>query len=160
MKNTYPCEPSPGGAPPEDQPNCTSGSIIECQNQILGESIPVVGTPFNLIYRSDRVPGRAAAYHLNIPLSGGSPPASLARIDLTIDVAGRHFTQSFLAAPNQSTTFTWDGLDAYSHTVSGQQPATVRVGYVYPAVYQAPNSSTGDAFAAFSGIPISANVAR
>jgi hypothetical protein len=53
---------------------------------------------------------------LTIPLSGASVPASLKRIDLEVAVAGRMFTQSFSNAANQTTTFTWDGLDAYGRT--------------------------------------------
>jgi len=59
----------PGAVPPpneldvvdntEDDPCDVSGnSIIECQNQILGETIGIVGTPFGLQYQSERVPGR------------------------------------------------------------------------------------------------------
>ncbi|MDQ3247720.1 MAG: hypothetical protein M3Q45_00795, partial [Chloroflexota bacterium] len=154
-----PNQDQPANKPPEDKPDCQGGSIIECQNQILGESVALAGTPFRLHYSSDRVPGRTAAYHLQVPLSGATPPASLARIDLIIEVAGRRFTQSFSAAPNQRTSFTWDGLDGYGRTVLSRQPTTVRVGYVYAAVYQEPNQF-GDAFAALSGVPISANSAR
>ena len=35
-------------------------SIIGCQNQMLGEAVGVVGTPFGLHYQSDRSPGRKA----------------------------------------------------------------------------------------------------
>jgi hypothetical protein len=35
--------------------------VIECQNQILGEVLPITGAPYSLNYRSDRVPGRVAA---------------------------------------------------------------------------------------------------
>ncbi len=34
------------------------GSIIEAQNQILGEGADITGTPFRLFYKSDRVPGK------------------------------------------------------------------------------------------------------
>jgi RHS repeat-associated protein len=37
------------------------GSVIGCQNQSLGEDVPVVGTGFSLHYQSDRLPGRADA---------------------------------------------------------------------------------------------------
>ncbi len=154
-----PNQPQPNNSPPEDKPDCKSGSTIECQNQTLGESIALSGTPFSLHYSSDRVPGRTAAYHLDLPLSGSTLPPSLVRIDLIIQIAGRRFTQSFPAVTNQTTSFTWDGLDAYGRTVISRQPATVRLGYVYTAVYQEPNQF-GDAFAALSGIPISANSAR
>jgi RHS repeat-associated protein len=154
-----PDQPPPADRQPEDKPDCKSGSIIECQNQTLGESIALNGTPFNLHYNSDRVPGRTAAYHLDLPLSGSTLPPGLVRIDLTIEVAGRRFTKSYPTAPNQFVSFTWDGLDAYGRTVISRQPASVRLGYVYAAVYQEP-AQFGDAFAALSGVPITANSAR
>lgn len=95
-----------------DDPDCTGGSVIECQNQILGEAVTLTGTAVTLNYRSDRAPGRRSAYSLAIPLSGSSVVASLRRIDLVIDVAGQQFSQSFPGAPNQHTTFTWNGRDA------------------------------------------------
>ncbi len=149
----------PTDKPPSDKPDCKTGSIIECQNQTLREEIPLVGTPFSLNYSSDRVPDRSSAYNIDILLSEPTLPAGLKRIDLNIEIAGRRFTQAVTPAPNQTTSFTWDGLDAYGRTVISRQPATVRLGYVYDAVYQEPNTF-GNAFAAYSGIPISANSAR
>ena len=118
--------------------SCQQGgsSIIECQNQILREALPVVGTRFGLHYQSERVPGRRVANTLEIPLSGDKVPASLLRIRVEIRIAGRFFEQGFSAAPNQQTTFTWDGKDAYGRTLQGAQPVTVRIGYAYRGVYQ------------------------
>ncbi|MBI2864000.1 MAG: hypothetical protein HYX94_05510 [Chloroflexi bacterium] len=118
------------------QCDCERGSLVEVQNQILGETLELVGTPFDLNYRSDRVEGYDAAYWLDIPLSGGSVPASLVRIDLEVAIAGRLFRQNYASAPNQTATFVWDGLDAYGRAVQARQTATVRVGYVYRGVYQ------------------------
>ena len=56
----------------EPDPSCQAGSVIECQNQILGEQIDIAGTPFALHYRSNRVPGYSAPYALDIPLSGAT----------------------------------------------------------------------------------------
>ncbi len=142
-----------------DDPCTSGGSIIECENQTLGESIAVTGTPFSLNYRSDRVPGRTAANTVQIPLSNAAPPADLQRIELEISIAGRRFTRSFPADPDQAYTFAWDGMDAYGRLLQGQHPVTVRVGYVYTGVYQEP-ANFGRAFAAFSGRPITGSVAR
>lgn len=38
-----------------------SGSIVGCQNQTLGESLPVTGTSYSLHYSSDRVAGSTSA---------------------------------------------------------------------------------------------------
>jgi hypothetical protein len=86
-------EPAPDGGEPLDDPCCESGSIIKSQNQTLGEAVGITGTPFTLHYQSDRVPGHQAANSLKISLSGASVPASLVRIELEIDVAGRRFME-------------------------------------------------------------------
>ena len=113
-----------------------SGSVIESQNQTLGEVVDITGIPFALHYRSDRVQGRKAAYTINIPVSNDTIPSELKRIDLEINVAGRDFNYSLSAAPDQSFPFTWDGKDAYGRVVQGIQPALVRIGYVYDGSYQ------------------------
>jgi RHS repeat-associated protein/uncharacterized repeat protein (TIGR01451 family) len=128
---------NPGRGP--DGPACQPGSIIRCEYQTLGESVEVTGTPFSLNYESGRVPGRKAAYTLTIALSDSSVPASLKRIELEVAVAGRLFTQSFSNAANQTTTFTWDGIDAYGRTLQGGQQVGVRIGYVYDGVYGVTN---------------------
>jgi RHS repeat-associated protein len=153
-----PPPPDPGDEP-DDNPCERSGSIIECQNQILGERIGLVGTRFSLNYRGDRVQGRRAANRIVIPLSGASVPASLKRIELELGIVGRSFTQTFPAAPSQSHIFEWDGLDAYGRGLQGRQTLTIRIGYVYDAVYAAPDQFASS-FSRFSGIPLSGNRAR
>jgi RHS repeat-associated protein len=134
-----PDPPAPDGPGPMHDPNCQSGSIIECQTQTLSEQLGINGTPYQLVYRGDRVPGRAASRSLRIPLIGATVPISLTRIDLEIDVAGQQVTQSFPPNPNQTYLFTWNGQDAYGRTLQGQQPVTVRIGYVYPLIYSEPD---------------------
>jgi hypothetical protein len=46
--------------------------------------------------------------------------------------------QSFPAETNQHHLFTWDGRDAFGREVHGTQRATIRLGYVYPAVFYEP----------------------
>lgn len=139
--------------------NLCPGSTIELESQVLGEDVDVVGTPFSLNYRSDRVPGRTAASQLRIPLSGASLPASLKRIELEVQAAGQFFTQSFPPTPNQSYTFVWDGKDGYGRIVQGSQPVQIRIGYVYEATYQEP-AQFSQSFAAFSGVPLTGNRTR
>jgi len=143
----YGTSPAPGSPPPQqkppkpdklDDPCLAGGSIIECENQTLGETLGITGTPFSLNYRSDRVLGRKGNNTIQIPLIGATVPDTLQRIDLQLSIAGRIITQSFPAAPNQSHTFTWDGLDVYGRIVSGGQALQVRIGYVYPAFYNLP----------------------
>ena len=138
---------APGSTPPKleqpksdklDDPCLASGSIIECENQTLGETLGLTGTPFSLNYRSDRALGRKVANILHIPLSDSTVPSPLQRIELEISIAGRVITQSFPATPNQNYTFIWDGLDVYGRRVSGLQKVRVRIGYVYPNFYILP----------------------
>ncbi|WP_223641673.1 RHS repeat-associated core domain-containing protein [Corallococcus sp. EGB] len=130
-----PEQPEPRPETPEAQPDCESGSIIECQNQTLGEVLSIPGTPFQLHYRSDRATARSANRALRIPLSGSHVPASLKSIVLIVNVAGQSFARAFPARPNQSYRFVWDGLDAFGRQVWGEQTARIRVGYVYELSY-------------------------
>jgi RHS repeat-associated protein len=139
---------------PEDKPDCQKGSIIDCQNQALGESLAVVGTPFQLNYRSDRVPGRRTSHTLQIPLSGASVPPSLRRIQLEIEVAGQFLSQSFPPAPKQTHTFEWNGRDGYGRLLQGQWPVKIRIGYVYSLIYQQPTAFY-QSFGRLSGVPLS-----
>jgi RHS repeat-associated protein len=144
-----------GGAPVPDDPCKSSGSIIECQSQMLGEAIPVAGSPYALHYSSGRVPGRRDAYRLSIPLVKALP-ASVQRIDLTIQVAGQRIQQSVTCPCNNLAPyqFVWDGKDGYGRAVEGAQPVVVDVAYVYNAIYLAPA-----AFAqAFGGTPSSSSM--
>lgn len=126
-----------------------SGSIIQCESQILGEALPVTGTAVQLHYGTERTSGYKFGNTLEIPLSGATLPASLRSIHLEVLVAGRKFAQNFPPTPNQRTSFTWDGKDAQDRTLQGATTATVRVGYEYGAVYLGPNEFAR-AFASYS----------
>ena len=139
---TDPNQESPGSEDDTEDDSCESGgSLIECENQTLRESVPVSGTPFALHYASDRVVGRTAARRLSINLSGASVPSVLKRIELQVEVGGRTFRGSYAAAANQRETFTWDGINAFGQPVRGRQPARVRIGYVYDGYYLRPPSA-------------------
>ena len=143
----------------EDEFTIECRSIVESENQILGETIPITGTPFSLNYQSDRNTGYQANYSLRIQLTGDAPPSSLRRIDLEIHIAGQFHEASFNPLPNLSHKFVWDGNDAYGRSGQGLQPVTVRIGYVYPAVYQEP-ANFNQSFALFSGIEMTGSRAR
>lgn len=126
---------------PEENPDgdCNQqrkGSILECEDQVLGERLPIAGTGFTLNYRSSRVPG-APSRRLRIPITSASPPPTMRRARLEVTVAGRTFEQAFEApAANLAHEFTWDGRDAYGRVVQGGQPTRVCLTYDYPATYQ------------------------
>jgi RHS repeat-associated protein len=154
--------PADNGAGPD--PNDTledscqsSGTVIECENQVLGDAVPIVGTPYTLNYRSDRVPGRAATR--TIRLSGPSVPASLASIELHLSVAGRNFDQVFPPSPNQETTFIWDRLDAYGRPGIGGQTLSGTIDYNYPTMYTQPGPLPAG-FDSAGGTTLTANPAR
>ncbi len=145
------------------EPTCpeSGGSVIGSQDQTLIESFAVTGTPFRLVYASDRTPGRKTDYFLDIPLSTETLPAELRRIDLEVFVGGRVFTSTFPPLTNQVHRFTWDGRDAYGREVVGVQRVRVRVGYVYPGYYYESKQDLDRAFGhTGNGVPITANRAR
>jgi RHS repeat-associated protein len=144
---------TPQGDPKADNPTCEDGSIIECQNQVLGETVDVIGTSLALHYRSDRTTGRAAANTAVIPVSGPTVPAVLKRIDLKISVAGQVFTQTFPALPNQSYTFVWNGLDSFGRTMQGRQIMVTEIDYVYDGFYARSPGIRGFGRASGFGIP-------
>jgi RHS repeat-associated protein len=135
-------EPAPTPAtpaPPEqdtEDADQQCASIIECQNQVLGETVDLVGTPFYLRYQSSRVPGYRVLDSMRIPLSGPDVSPTLNRIALTIDVAGVHHSKTFAPQPNLNYDFVWDGKDAYGRPIQGQARIIVGLDYIYPLVYQ------------------------
>jgi YD repeat-containing protein len=110
------------------------GSIIECENQTLGESIPITGSSFNLHYNSDRVPG-SGSNRIILPITGNNLPSELKGIELEIIVAGRKFSRTFGILPNQNFEFNWDGKDNYGRTLQGFYEAKTRLKYFYDAYY-------------------------
>ncbi|AUX41034.1 uncharacterized protein SOCE26_024390 [Sorangium cellulosum] len=154
-----------GGGPgaPGDEPCKQVGSIIECENQILGERLPVSGTPFSLHYQSDRTLGRKENYRLEIPVTRSTVDPRLKRIELQIDVAGRTFSPTVACpcGPDQQYTFDWDGRDAFGRLLAGKQPVAVEVRHVYDGLYMVPSANVssgggapGSSFARPSGTRI------
>lgn len=149
------------GGPGDDgpEPDCSSGSIIECQTQALGETVPLTGTPFTLHYSSRRMPGRTGGLGLVVTVRDRTFPASLKRIEYQVTVAGRQFSRTVLPNGNKKVRFEWDGLNPYGQAQQGGHPVQVRVGYVYEAVYLAP-AGFQQAFSRLAGTPIEGSRAR
>ena len=136
--------PTPIPPDPIPDPDCQSsqqGCIVDVEGQVLGESVPVGGTPYTLNYRSNRVPDRVADRTVSIPLTSATPPSPLLGVTLETDIAGQHQTQQFGPGPSQSYTFTWDGNDAFGRRVQGSQTIHARIGYVYDLVALTPSDS-------------------
>ncbi|MCB8923817.1 MAG: hypothetical protein H6662_19740, partial [Ardenticatenaceae bacterium] len=166
----WPFGPGPNDGPPDPpippndngpKPNTCNenGSIIECQNQVLGERVGITGTPFTLNYRSSRMPGFSAARTTQFQVTGSTVPSNVLRIELEIHVAGRVFTDTLPNLPNQSYTWTWDGLDGYGRSIQGTQTAIVRLGNVVPGNYRQPGGDNFS-FGTYGGAVLSANLSR
>lgn len=134
--------PVPPPPPPKDddgdeeEPECEENSIIECQNQVLGESLSIAGTPLTLNYRSNRVPGRLANDSIQtITLTGNDIHTSLREVHLSLKFAGKWIKRSFTPEPNLTYTVDWDGKDAYGRQIVGLMPMNVKIAYRYDPVY-------------------------
>lgn len=143
----WPYGPPPGARGPQvpmpeikmvNDPCKGRGSIIEYQNQALGEAATVYGTSFSLNYNSNRVEGNKQIRSIEIPISGADLPEGLEEIRLVVQVAGQYFSKIFEPVVNQNYTYTWDGKNAYGQTFQGSTPVYVSIGYVYKAIYQNP----------------------
>ncbi|MBK6520519.1 MAG: hypothetical protein IPG04_41945, partial [Polyangiaceae bacterium] len=136
MKGCPACEGPPEPRPEPDDPSppevCTA-SVIECTNQTFGEDVPIAGTPYSLHYRSDRVPGRAAARRVTVPITDDTVSAVLRAVVVRLRVAGRQIEERVECpcSPNQSTTIEWDGLDLFGRRTHGHQPAELELAYEY-----------------------------
>lgn len=113
------------------------GSIIECENQVLGERLPIVGTPFTLNYRSSRTDGDFTNRTLDIPIESEEMPNTLARIDVKVEEAGVTTTASFPPVRGSIVTYTSPGKDVFGRQTQGVSAARVTIGYVYPISYAA-----------------------
>ncbi len=147
-----PTESSDGRKPPCDE--IQVGSSVACSSQTLSEAVPITGTPFSLVYTTSRSPAYGAgAATTDVKVSGPTIPASVKRIEVSTTIAGRLIKQTFAPAPNITTSVPWDGRDAYGRAVTGRQPATVSVTYVYGGVYNRPLEDVISSFGRFSEFP-------
>lgn len=141
----------------DDEPSQECGSIIECENQVLGERIPLVGMPFSLNYRSNRTVDYKSTRRIRVPISDAALPSSLLRIETRVNIAGRSIVKSFSPAPNQVYEYEWDGKDVYGRDVVGRVPVMVTISYVYRSVYYETNLEATSSFNTISGIVLQAD---
>ena len=140
-----PDAPTPRRAPREPHSCGGGGSILDYHNQVLGEKIAIPGTDFALHYQSDRSLG-SPYYRMEFKLSGSTLPASLVQIRLIIKVAGQELDETFPPTPDLNYLFEWDGCSKHGQVLQGEQNITVKLGYVYPAVYYATSEEHSRAF--------------
>lgn len=142
-------------------PEATCGCVIENENRVLGETIPIQGTPYALHYRSNRQPGDIAMRTLRIPLVGSPLPQDLRRIRIRVDVAGKRYAYDLDYGEfhaNQVFTFDgWDGRDRYGRPIIGSVTATIRVGLEFSAAY-AIHSGSRNSFNQAADVPVGAGL--
>lgn len=126
---------SPHPVTPEPNPECTSGSIIECQGQVLREAIPITGTPYTLWYSSREQLGNSASRTIRIPMTDVTLPPGAQSVLLEVSVLGQRLHEEYAPAPSLYREFTWDGTDAYGRPWQGTVMAEVRLGFSYRPAY-------------------------
>jgi RHS repeat-associated protein len=136
----------------EDSP-CEEGSLIECDNRVLREQLPIAGTSHTLSYRSGR--NQASAF---IKLAPATIPASLEAIEVEWIVGGKRQVITYPPDTNFEVEVPWDGKDAYGRPIAATV-AQALVSYVYPAQYVQPQNF-GRAWAGLSQTGVSVGVAR
>ena len=117
-------------------------STIGCEGQTLGEAIPLTGTPFALHYESDRVPGYASEFGIDIPLRGDSIPPSVVGLYVEVEIAGRRIDSVFPVNRTRAKVV-WDGKDAYNRPMQGRQPYKVGVGFIYQTTMLSAGGGSG-----------------
>ena len=124
--------PAGGPAGGNDRPPATPPRVVEIDPADRVElDFPLIGSSHNLHYSSVNAMGNRAARSVEITLSEASLPPLLARIRVSVQIAGQLFNQSFPAEPNQTFTYTWDGKDAYGRVVNGPRTASIQVTYSF-----------------------------
>lgn len=143
--------PSQSPTAEDEKDSCKMpGSIIECENQTLGESFDIPGTGMSLNYRSDRAPGRTQKSRFTVNLSDSEPSPSLESIELTIDIEGVRYEHEFTPEPNAKFVFDWDGLDWAGRQLVGTHTARVTLNHLYP-VWLSTWAESGTAWSRVSG---------
>jgi hypothetical protein len=77
-------------------------STIDCKNQVLSESIPIVGTPFSLEYSSSRV--AKTQYKVTVRATGATLHPDVKRVELRFTVGGRSFEKTYTPGTNLEET--------------------------------------------------------
>jgi len=143
--------PNPGPSTVNVKVSCHDGPT-DAFSQTSYQSQPIAGTPYNLVYQSDRVQGGRT---VPIPLSGPTVPASLKRIDMQLTVAGTTTTQSFPPQANLTYEYPWTGVDAFGRQLQGMQTIWAHVTFVYNGFYSTATTGFGG-----YGLPIQGDETR
>lgn len=145
---------------PNSNPCPKAGSIIGCEDQSLGESIPIVGTPFELRYQSRAARGRSVESRavLKVTDSAIQNLSELQLVRVTGQIAGQKVQQLIQPGLNLEYVFDWDGLDGFGRPVYGPTPFEGVVEYLYRAYYGSRGQgSPGYSFGASAGGAVALN---
>ncbi|MEW8657323.1 MAG: RHS repeat-associated core domain-containing protein [Candidatus Thiodiazotropha endolucinida] len=142
-----PPSPKPKKKKNKRKPDKECNSIIECQNQVLGESLSLAGMPYSLNYSTNRTRGWLLNNQHLISLVENAPPQSLRRIELVISGAGKRESLVFEPEPDLYYTIEVDGVDAYGRPIS-VTPISIVLRYIYaPQYFGADDDSFARSFA-------------
>ncbi len=124
---------------PTETPTCKGGSIVNVNEGSVGESVMIVGTPFDLVYSSDRVAGNAGNYLLHIPLTGEGAIGA----ELRINWLGQSSQQTLF--DTDFYDFTWNGLNASNQEILEPIKVEITLTHLYPGLppergYTIPNA--------------------
>lgn len=132
-------KPRNGAKIPEPPLTCSSkqpGSIIECENQILGKTAPLFGTPFALAYRSSRVPGFEPVREIPVKLTGATVQEGLKSIIFHYASLGNDTASGAVfhnPGPELWTAVDGEIVDGVGRRLHGSTSVYINIGYVYPA---------------------------
>jgi RHS repeat-associated protein len=141
------------------------GSIIDIHNQAVSEIIPVTGTDYSLVYKSNRQNARSRNI-ASVVLTGDQLPEGVKQVALKWHIAGQTGELSFSPQPNLIHNIVWDGRDGYGRDMVGSATVQATVGFTYDGVYvdpaQRPGSDYDSTFGHFTyyGAPATGNRTR
>jgi RHS repeat-associated protein len=120
----------------EQDPVLGCGSILECENQIVRQRIPITGTPYQLSYSTHRTPGWGSDLTFSLEVRGATVPDSLKQIRMELDGNGVARSNSFRRSefesrPFLSQQFRLSEFDPFGRPVTGQRRFRARLGFGY-----------------------------
>lgn len=98
--------------PKEFAPNsnfCHAGSIVKAEKRALGEEIALAGTPFRLVYSSDRSRGYIANRSVNLNIASPYANSGSTGVNIEVTAGSQVANYSFAASGSAPQTFTWNG---------------------------------------------------
>jgi RHS repeat-associated protein len=139
-----PYAPRPGAISP-NLPGPITPANDQALAQDLDQSVGIVGSTYQLHYKSGQVSGNTANASFDLPIISTTVPAGIKRVDVQVEVAGQVLTYSVPITnltPNQTQKVSWDGLDAYGRPIQNTETAHIGIGYVYDGLYLTPDQQS------------------